>query len=522
MKKTKRFALHIALISALLLTVATTIQAASAQPPNGYDPRFDINGDGVLDIRDVTLLSTVIQANYGAAVQATPQPSATPSPTLSPTVQPSATPAGSIIFRGVTAGTTISGVVNIEAVVEGVTPASVVFGLNGASTDTRTERAAPFFYFGDFQGAPFGWNTAQHPNGSYSLSASAYDAEGRQITPPSTILFFVNNAATPTAVPATTEPTQTPVATPDHSHTALNKCGVPIDQWWTATEPNGCQNGSERGDAPPTWVKNYESSRGRTFSMHGPNLTSYAEANQKFMVMKGYSFTAPVVRPRNVNVDIYCVIHGGSVPFERATKAHSWRCWFRESDNGNISAIQGWYRAPGFAFERIPGFDGTPNRNNFPIIFAPSRASAAAGGGGCEQWYVGAPGREPNIEFGITFCGVVAYLKPGETVNDYDVSKWDLSGSKGTTRRLEISYYKTTRADNQRTGIYWATQAGAPVSGPNDPACKGSTMIDGVSYATICLEQNVSPTLPEISFSSTSGRNAFQRDYPSAGVVAPN
>jgi hypothetical protein len=297
---------------------------------------------------------------------------------------------------------------------------------------------------------------------------------------------------------------------------------VPLDQWWTATEPSGCQNGSERGDAPPTWVKSYEQSRGRAFSMHGPNLTSYAEANLKYMVMKGYAFTVPIVRPRALFVDAYCVIHGGSVPFERATKVHSWRCWFKESDNGNISAIQGWYRAPGFAFERIVGFDGTPQRNNFPIIFAPSRASAAAGGGGCEQWYVGAPGREPNIEFGITFCGVVAYLKPGETVNDYDVSKWDLSGSKGTTRRLEVSYYKTTRPDNQRTGVYWSTQAGVPVSGPNDSMCSGSTIIAGVSYATICLEQNVSPTLPEISFASTGGRNAFQRDYPSTGVVAPN
>lgn len=344
-------------------------------------------------------------------------------------------------------------------------------------------------------------------------------------------------APTPTATPLP-DPTETapaPTATPlqaataiplptatAHVHTDANRCGVPLDQWWTATEPSGCRNGSERGDAPPQWVKGYETSRGRTFSMHGPNLTGAVEASMKYMVMKGYNFTVPVVRPRNVNVDIYCVIHGGSVPFERAGKVHSWRCWFRESDNGTISAIQGWYRAPGFAFERIPGFDGTPQRNNFPIIFAPSRASAGAGGGGCEQWYVGAPGREPNIEFGITFCGAVTYLKSGETTQDYNPATWDISGESGTTRRLEISYYRTTRQDNQRTGVYWATQAGVVVSSPNDPACSGSTIIAGVSYATICLEQNVSPTLPEISFNSSNGKNAFQRDYPNTGVVAPN
>jgi hypothetical protein len=411
----------IGILTALL--IALSLAPAHGQGGTGYDPRKDWNGDGVLDIRDVTdatrytdELARYIQANYGATrvvpVTTTAQPTVTPA---TATVSPSATPK----------------------------PA--------------------------------------------------------------------------TATPATVTPSPTP-----HTHAGLNPCGLPLDAWWTATEPNGCQNKSERGDAPPTWVKDYEVSRGRVMSMHGPNLTGAAEANQKYMVMKGYAFTVPVVRPRAVNVDIYCVIHGGSVPFERAGKVHSWRCWFKEGDNGNISAIQGWYRAPGFAFERIVGFDSTPNRNNFPIIFAPSRASAAAGGGGCEQWYVGAPGREPNIEFGITFCGVVAFLKPNETALDYDVSKWDLSGSKGTQRRLEISYYKVTRADNQKTGIYWATQAGVPVSGPTDPACKAFVTIAGSNYPAICLEQNVSPTLPEISFNSTNGRNAFDRTYPSTGVQAPN
>lgn len=240
---TKRsLALHIALLGALLLTATT----ASAQPPNGYDPRFDINNDGMLDIRDVTLLSTVIGANYGAAAQATPQPSATPAPT----VQPSATPAGSIFFRGITAGTAISGVVNIEAVVQSVAPASVVFGLNGASTDTRTERAAPFFYFGDFQGAPFGWDTSQYPNGSYSLSASAYDTEGRQITPPSTILFSINNADKATAVPATATPAPTVATTPPPS--GVTRC-VTHDprKWHGLHDPaNNCYYDHEHGQDP--------------------------------------------------------------------------------------------------------------------------------------------------------------------------------------------------------------------------------------------------------------------------------
>jgi hypothetical protein len=66
------------------LTALVMVASVSAQVPNGYDPKFDINNDGVMDIRDVTMLSTVIQANYGAARQATPQPSATPAATAIP------------------------------------------------------------------------------------------------------------------------------------------------------------------------------------------------------------------------------------------------------------------------------------------------------------------------------------------------------------------------------------------------------------------------------------------------------
>ncbi len=358
----------------------------------------------------------------------------------------------------------------------------------------------------------------------------------------STVAVFVRTTPAPTAAPTSqpsstpaTNPTPTPTPTPHHQGT--NPCGLPLDAWWPAVEANGCQNKSERGDAPPTWVKDYEISRGRVFSMHGPNLTGPAESAQKYMVMKGYAGVFIVrcdpasfnfgnnscgrpVAPRTI--DFYGVVHGGSVPFERAGVVHSWRAWFRERDNSLVSAIQGWYEAPGFGFERVCGFDGTDNRNNFPIIFGPSRATFGQGCGDAEQWYVRAFGQNPNIEFGITFVNAVTLKQPNEQPTDYDPSKWDLSGSLGNTRRMEVSYYTVTRADNTRKGVYWASQFGDVVSGPNDARCGAAVTVEGRVYTVICLEQNVSPTLPEISFASTIGGNAFQRTYDATGVVAPN
>jgi hypothetical protein len=181
-------------------------------------------------------------------------------PTLTPTsapVPPTATPApsatpiaGSIIFRGITAGTAINGVANIEAVVEGVTPATVVFSLAGAATDTRTEAVAPYFYFGDFQGAPFGWDTKAFPNGNYTLTAIAYDADGKALTPASSISFSIDNAiATVTAAPTATA---APVATSTPLPSGVTRCAVHDPRRWHGLyDPeNNCYHDHEHGQDP--------------------------------------------------------------------------------------------------------------------------------------------------------------------------------------------------------------------------------------------------------------------------------
>jgi hypothetical protein len=83
---------------ALILTLS--LVPARAQTPPAFDPRYDLNNDGVLDIRDVSALTTFVEANYGATAQeppatatpapATPEP-ATPEPTATPVAAPTAT-----------------------------------------------------------------------------------------------------------------------------------------------------------------------------------------------------------------------------------------------------------------------------------------------------------------------------------------------------------------------------------------------------------------------------------------------
>jgi hypothetical protein len=220
---------------ALVLAVSLIVSASAQTQIN---PKADFNGDGVIDIRDVSALSAYVEANYGATVNnSTPAPTTLPATaTLAPTTQPTSTPTtvpnASITFRGVTAGTAHSGTLGIEAVVSGVQPASVVFGLNGASTQVWTERIPPFYFFGDAGGTPNGWDTTQWPNGSYSLSAVAYDAEGRQISPPSTIMFSILNAA-----PATVAPTNTPAPTNIPTNTPVPATATPIPA--TATPSAG-------------------------------------------------------------------------------------------------------------------------------------------------------------------------------------------------------------------------------------------------------------------------------------------
>jgi hypothetical protein len=108
-------------------------------------------------------------------------------------------------FNGVTEGQALKGVAAIEAVVEGSNIAEVAFKLDGPKTATHAEQTAPYFFFGDRNGTPLGWNTAGYPNGTYKLTATVKNTSGQ--TGSYAVNFTIANGSQPTP---TTPPAPTP------------------------------------------------------------------------------------------------------------------------------------------------------------------------------------------------------------------------------------------------------------------------------------------------------------------------
>ncbi len=81
-------------------------------------------------------------------------------------------------FSGVQKGQILKGTVAIEAHVTGSSISQVVFQLSGPQTRSHTEQTAPYFFLGNTNGTPTGWNTTQSPDGEYTLTASATDRAG--------------------------------------------------------------------------------------------------------------------------------------------------------------------------------------------------------------------------------------------------------------------------------------------------------------------------------------------------------
>lgn len=148
-----------------------------------------------------------VERQNGSAPTATP-PTTTP-PTATP-VPPTATPApgGPEVtgFNGIPANGVVSGVAEIEATVEGSDIARVTFDLTGQQNDTHTEKVVPYYFKGDINGDPKGWDTTSVPDGEYILTATAFNSAGASGS--KSIEFTIQNTEpTATPVPATATPT---------------------------------------------------------------------------------------------------------------------------------------------------------------------------------------------------------------------------------------------------------------------------------------------------------------------------
>lgn len=94
---------------------------------------------------------------------------------------PPACPGGTLErIEGVSEGQNVSGVLNIRAITSGPT-ARVVFDLSGPLTQSHTENIEPYYFLGDNNGSPNGWNTAGIPNGNYSMKATRYSTFGQSL-----------------------------------------------------------------------------------------------------------------------------------------------------------------------------------------------------------------------------------------------------------------------------------------------------------------------------------------------------
>lgn len=180
--------LAIELVVALLLPLPTPVLRAAQQ-------LVALSPGDELRVTCETTLSGVIegtQASLSCAAQppatpisSTPAPPTPIPPTLipptpvPPTPVPSGGPAVSEL-RGVREGQALKGTVVIEALVSGQSIKEVIFDLAGPTPARHIERQGRYFFKGDSNNVPWGWNTVQSKNGAYTMTVTVTDSAGQR------------------------------------------------------------------------------------------------------------------------------------------------------------------------------------------------------------------------------------------------------------------------------------------------------------------------------------------------------
>jgi hypothetical protein len=114
-----------------------------------------------------------------------------------------------IVLKGLAEGQTVAGKLAIEAVVSGSQISKVAFQLQGSKSKSYTDRSAPYFFLGDDNGVPKGWDTTQYPNGAYTLTTIAYTSAGERGS--LKVGFSILNGAQPQPTATQPPPTATPL-----------------------------------------------------------------------------------------------------------------------------------------------------------------------------------------------------------------------------------------------------------------------------------------------------------------------
>lgn len=301
--------------------------------------------------------------------------------------------------------------------------------------------------------------------------------------------------------------------------------------------------GHEHGDAPPSWLEaaGYNVGFDSHAGFHGG--TTLAENTAKHAAMKGFSTTLQ-------GKDVYLRYHAASNPGDRMSRYHSYELFIKDPV-GNVTHTQGWFNSgdPNNTDPNRPGrVSRTQNDPGYrPIMLVTDLASLQAGIN-CEQWYVTTSIEGWGPEFGLTICdsstmyyfGENQYNKNGQLYSDaediYDPTNWiklcdygfPQGLCKGADRALELSWFGPDSSNSPNRGnppkdkIFYATQFGQRVSGPNDPMCSDGALTNrfGVNYQNKCLPQYVASTLTSIE--ASKGVNRDRKLYDVTGVQVPN
>lgn len=287
---------------------------------------------------------------------------------------------------------------------------------------------------------------------------------------------------------------------------AGGRCGEDQHRWHPPVIAD-CPTGHEHGDPPPTWL----AASGDTVDFLGPFNTSPAENRAKHAAMKGFA-------ARLHGVDLYVRLHTASNVLDRAARYHSYEVWARDPAGG-ISHWQGWADSGDPVADRVP--QRLPHPKYRPLVRVVDHASYDLGYR-CETWYfVTAPW---SWDLRWTICGSTTLYYPGENGTP-EQAAWRPAPDRtpGTDRRLEATWVATPLlASGTRhtppVGRFYATQFGEVVAGPDDPRCAASTVRQGVAYPTVCLPQQIAPTMIEVA----APGNTAEHDYRALGLTLPN
>ncbi len=331
------------------------------------------------------------------------------------------------------------------------------------------------------------------------------------LVPGEQYIFNVPDGGDP-APTATSEP-DPPTATPEPPDPTPEPGDGPTSFWH---EPGYSGylgeeiHGHEHGDDVPAWAHEYSIDRfGHAVGFGGDEATPGEDA-EKHPGFKGYHtfFNGG---------EQYFRMHMMTTPLGESGIFHSMEAYMLDPA-GNVTFLQGWVDfADG---DSLNGDTVNHLQTNCGVGFNPRH-----------------PEGRPQMEVNTFQCyndfGVYQFtdwysdfhdILPETGINSKDTyfhdgepsdpSTWTRApdGNLGLTRRFEATWRHPMPGQG---GVFYATQFGEVVAGPDDPVCGTAQTRHGQEHTVLCLYQEIASTAIDIGFPG----NSVQKTYPAGGIV---